>query len=179
MQMARQSIRKGQFQREFRSLFSLWSVKTMTQVSETKLWEFLCHWQLPALRRKMSPPGTYELSPSAKKVYHLGPKVSASFVSQSNVQHLYHPHSPGREPAAHRGTPHAHTNTETPPNVYPLLLSMIWNEPHKGGDDTTLNSDGRLGRESSAAYGHRTKITWIRFDPNAIRCFLSSLVHNW
>lgn len=49
----------------------------------------------------------------------------------SSLLRVYHtqtrpqgPHSPGSEPAGQRGTPYTHTNTKTPPNVYPLLLSM-------------------------------------------------------
>jgi hypothetical protein len=79
-----------------------------------------------------------------------------------SLLHVYHtqtrpkgPHSQGNKPAAQRGTP---------PKVYPLILSMTWKETHRGRNDATHTRYGRLGRESSAADGHRTKIPWTWFD---------------
>jgi hypothetical protein len=176
MLSARQTIREGPFQRLFCSV-------CLSPLSGT--WK-LGPWRLKKLVRVSLPTDSYQRFAGIR--HHRGrmswvlrSRKYTSCIPRSllhvyhtqtrpNVQHLSLPHSPGSEPAAQRGTL---------PNVYPLLLSMTWKETYRGGNDTNHTHHGRLGWESSAADGYRTKTLWARFDNKAVRFFLSSLVHNW
>jgi len=161
MQSARQSIREGPFQRLFWSVFPSRNVKTTTLLTKTKLWEFLCRLTVnQSFAGSCHQRGRMSWVPRSRKCTSCVPRP---------LLHVYHtqtrpkgPHSLGNKPAAQRGTP---------PNVYPLILSMTWKETYRRRNDAIHTRHGWLGRESSTANGHRTKIPWTRFDNKAIRFF--------